>query len=123
MLFITKKSLESLAESHREPDMLLCYATPQGFSAITNRAILLINDNQMIVLFLNLFSTKIVHKLVFEVTEIRDQKYSTKDPLTDLWSFKLKGQAWKFRIPIKILTLGSMQREFLSFVAQKILRM
>ncbi|MFG3613775.1 hypothetical protein [Rummeliibacillus stabekisii] len=121
MLFITKKSLESLAESHREPDMLLCYATPQGFSAITNRAILLINDNHMIVLFLNLFSTKIVHKLIFELAEIQDQKYATKDPLTVLWSFNLKRQAWKFRIPTKILTLGSMQREFLMFVKQNIL--
>ncbi len=122
MIFITKKLIYSLAEPHREPGMLVCYATPQGFSAITSRAILLINDNRMIVLFLNLFSTKVVQKIEFEIADIQNQKYHSKTPLTALWSFKIMDRIWKFRISKKIVTLGSMQSEFLTFIQQNIFK-
>ncbi|WP_410771676.1 hypothetical protein [Fontibacillus sp. BL9] len=121
MIFINKKLIDRLTESHREPDMLVCYATLQGFSAITSRAILLINDSRIIVLFLNLFSSKVVHKVEIEVADIQNQKYHSRTPLTALWSLNIKGQHWKFRITKKIVTLGSMQSEFLNFLQQKIL--
>lgn len=121
MLFIHKKLIDSLAKTYREPDMLVCYCTPQGFSAITNRAVLLINEHKIIVLFLNLFSTKVVQKMEYKVTDIQDQKYQSGDPFSSLWSFNSMGQRWKFRIPKLIITLGSMQSEFLHFLRQKIL--
>lgn len=122
MLFITKKSTNRIIEAHIEPGMFVCYATPQGFSAVTSRAILLINDNKLIVLFLNLFSTKVVQKIEFRLTDLQEHTYNSSiDPLTAVWSFNYQGQRWKFRILKKILTLGSMQGEFLRFLRQNIL--
>lgn len=122
MLFITKKSTNRLTEAHIEPGMFASYATPQGFSAVTSRAILLINDNKLIVLFLNLFSTKVVQKIEFRLADLQEQTYNSSiDPLSAVWSFNHQGQRWKFRILKKILTLGSMQDEFLRFLRQNIL--
>lgn len=122
MLFITKKTTAKLTEAHIDPGMCACYATPQGFSAVTSRAILLINDNKLIILFLNMFSTKVVRKVELRIADLQEQTYNSSiDPLTAVWSFNHQGQRWKFRILKKILTLGSMQGEFLSFLRQNIL--
>lgn len=36
-----------LTKSHKEADMLICYSTPQSFSAYTSRAILLLNKDKI----------------------------------------------------------------------------
>ncbi len=121
MLFITKKLIDKLAEPHRESDMLICYSTPQSFSAYTSRAILLLNNDRIIILFLNLFSTKVVQKVEYEVADLQEQKYHSGHLSSAIWSFKIKGKHSRFRIIKKILTLGSMQRDFLNFLQQNIL--
>ncbi|MEK5259816.1 MULTISPECIES: hypothetical protein [Paenibacillus] len=118
MLFITKKTINKLAEPYRESDMLVCYSTPQSFSAYTSRAILLLNNDRIIILFLNLFSTKVVQKVEYEVADLQEQKYHSGHLSSAIWSFKIKGQHCRFRIIKKILTLGSMQRDFLNFLQQ-----
>lgn len=112
MLFITKKLINRLSEPHREPDMLACYATPQSFSAHTSRAILLISQDRVIILYLNLFSTRVVHKVEYEVAELEDQKYKDASLSAAGWSFSIQGQRCRFRIMKVILPLGSMQRDF-----------
>lgn len=121
MLFITKKSIDRLAASYKEPDMFTCYANSQSFSSTTSRAILLINYNKLTILFLNLFSTKVVHKVEFDVADLQKHKYKSGDPLASVWSFTTEGKSWRFRIVKKILTLGSMQGDFLKFLKQAIL--
>lgn len=121
MLFITKKLINRLSEPHREPDMLACYATPQSFSARTSRAILLISQDRVIILYLNLFSTRVVQKVEYEVAELEDQKYKDASLSAAGWSFSIKGQRCRFRIMKVILPLGSMQRDFLDFVERNIL--
>ncbi|UQZ36682.1 hypothetical protein C2I18_26000 [Paenibacillus sp. PK3_47] len=118
MIFITKKNIHKLIEPYRESDMLVCYSTPQSFSAYSSRAILLINNRKVIILFLNLFSTKVIQKVEFEAAELEEQNYNPGYASSAIWSFKIKGEKWKFRIIKKILTLGSMQREFLDFLQQ-----
>ncbi|KAF6614886.1 MULTISPECIES: hypothetical protein [Paenibacillus] len=121
MLFITKKLIDKLAEPYRESDMLICYSTPQSFSAYTSRAILLLNNDRIIMLFLNLFSTKVVQKVEFEVADLQEQKYYSGLLSSVIWSFNINGQHWRFSIMRKILPLGSMQRDFLNFLQQNIL--
>ena len=120
MIFITKKLLDRLTRSHREPNMFMCYSTPQSLSAKTSRAILLINEDTLIILFLNFFSTKVVHKVEFRTAELQDQKYHSGTLLSATWSFHVHGRRWKFMISKKILTLGSMQSDFLHFMKQHI---
>lgn len=121
MIFITKKTIEELSETHKEPNMFTCYSTPQSFSATTSRAILLINSNRFVILFLNLFSSKVVHKIEFEIADLQKQKFRAGNMLSAIWSFNAKGQSWNFRIPQKILTLGSMQSDFLNYLQQNVL--
>lgn len=122
MIFINKKTIDKLTESHRESNMHICYSTPQSFSARTSRAILLVNEDRMIILFLNLFSSKVVHKVEFEVSDLEEQKYRSGTLLSAIWSFKVNGQYWNFRIIKKIVTLGSMQSDFLHFLHQNIIK-
>ncbi|MDQ0049537.1 hypothetical protein J2T18_003842 [Paenibacillus polymyxa] len=44
-------------------------------SASTSRAMLLLNNDRIIILFLNLFSSKVVEKVEFEVADLQEQKY------------------------------------------------
>ncbi len=120
MIFITKKLLNRLTQTHREPNMLICYSTPQSWSAKTSRAILLINEDKLIILFLNFFSTKVIHKVEFQTAELQDQTYHSGTLLSATWSFHVQGRRWKFMIPRKILTLGSMQSDFLNFMKLRI---
>ncbi|MBP1310378.1 hypothetical protein JOD82_003475 [Paenibacillus sp. 1182] len=121
MIFINKKTINKLTESHREPNMLICYSTPQSLSAWSSRAILLLNNDEIIILFLNLFSTKVVQKVEFEVADLQEQKYHSIYLSSAIWSFNSKGQHWRFKIIKKIIPLGSMQRDFLNFLQQNIL--
>lgn len=118
MIFITKKTIAQLTEPYRESDMVVCYSTPQSFSAYSSRAILLMNNDRVIILFLNLFSSKVVQKVEFESADLQEQKYNP-GLSSAIWSFKIKGQNWKFRIIKKILTLGSMQGDFLDFLQRR----
>lgn len=120
MIFITKKLLDRLTQSHREPNMYICYSTPQSLSAKTSRAILLINEDKLMILFLNFFSTKVVHKVEYQTAELQDQKFHSGTLLSATWSFHVHGQRCRFMITRKILTLGSMQSDFLNFVKQHI---
>jgi hypothetical protein len=99
----------------------ICYSTPQSLSAYTSRAILLLNNDRIIILFLNLFSSKVVQKVEFEVTDLQEQKYHSGFLSSAVWSFNIKGQHWRFRIIKKILPLGSMQGDFLNFLQHNIL--
>ncbi|AIQ68476.1 hypothetical protein PGRAT_13265 [Paenibacillus graminis] len=121
MIFINKKTIDKLTESHKESDMLSCYSTPQSLSACTSRAIILLNNDRIILLFLNLFSSKVVQKVEFEVAELQEQKYHSGYLSSAIWSFNVRGQHWKFRIIKKILPLGSMQRDFLNFLQHNII--
>lgn len=120
MIFITKKLLNRLTQTHREPNMFICYSTPQSLSAKTSRAILLINEDKLMILFLNFFSTKVVHNVESQTAELQDQTYHSGTLFSATWSFHVQGQRWKFMIPRKILTLGSMQSDFLNFMKLRI---
>lgn len=122
MLFITRKSIDRLTEPYREPDMLACYAISQTISSTTSKAILLINRNRLRILFLNIFSSKVVEMVDFALDNLINQKLKSGMGLSAIWSFQLNGTHWRFSIIKKMLTLGSMQGDFLSFLNQNILK-
>ncbi|MFD1885516.1 hypothetical protein [Paenibacillus wenxiniae] len=121
MLFIRKKALNRLAEPYREPGMLMCYATPQHLHTYSTRALLLVNQEKLVVLFLNLFSTRVVHQSELAIADLQEQKFKSGVGLGAVWSFKVNGSSWRFQIMWTILTLGSMQRDFLTFVETHII--
>ncbi len=120
MLFITRKSIDRLTEPYREPDMLACYAISQTISSPTSKAILLINRERLRVLFLNVFSSKVVETVDFALDDLQHQKLKSGMRLSTIWSFQLNGTQWRFSMIKKMLTLGSMQGDFLSFLNQHI---
>jgi hypothetical protein len=120
MFFITQKTINGLATQHKEPDMLTCYAVSQSLSSVTSRAILLINNSKVVILFLNVFSSKVVKKVEFNLTKLQQQKLKSGVLFSAIWSFDVNGAHWRFSIIKKMLTLGSMQGDFLRFLRQKI---
>lgn len=120
MFFITKKTINSLAAQHKEPDMLTCYAISQALSSVTSRVILLINPSKVIILFLNALSSKVVQKVELDVAELQNQKFKSGLLFSAIWSFDVGGKHWRFNIIKKMLTLGSMQGDFLRFLRQKV---
>ncbi len=120
MLFITKRNLNRLAQPYRESDMLLAYATPQHIFARSSRAILLVNEDKLIVLFLNLFSTRVLQQVELKIADLQEPELKFGVGLASVLSFHAVGGKWRFQIMRTILTLGSMQGEFLDFVQSHI---
>lgn len=121
MFFITHKTINGLAAQHKEPDMLTCYAVSQALSSVTSRAILLINNSKVIILFLNALSTKVVQKVEFDVADLQNQKFKSGLLFSAIWSFDVGGKHWRFSIIKKMLTLGSMQGDFVGFLRQNVI--
>lgn len=121
MLFIHKKLINKLTAPYAEQDMLTCYATAESLSAYTSRAILLVDHNKLVMLFLNFFSSKVVHTIEFEISELQSHRYKNGSFLSVVWSFQSRGQTWRFRMVRKMLTLGTMQGDFLDFLQQHII--
>ncbi|WP_342572014.1 hypothetical protein MKY85_05385 [Paenibacillus sp. FSL R5-0749] len=122
MLLITRKSIYRLVQPYREPDMLACYAISQTISSPTSKAILLINRDRLKVLFLNVFSSKVVEIIDFALDDLKNQKLKSGMGLSAMWSFQLNGTHWRFSMIKKMLTLGSMQGDLLSFLNQHIVK-
>lgn len=120
MLCIHKKLINRLAEPHKEPGMVCCYAQSQSMASITSRAILLMNHDTLKVLFLNFFSTKVVHTVQWNIADLSRHSFRAGIQLASVWSFDAGGQHWRFQIMKVILPLGSMQGDFLDFLQQYI---
>lgn len=121
MFFITQKTINGLAAKYKEPDMLTCYAVSQALASVTSRAILLINNSKVIILFLNALSSKVVQKVEFDIADIQNQKFKSGLLFSAIWSFDAGGKHWRFSIIKKMLTLGSMQGDFLRFLTQNVI--
>lgn len=121
MLFIHKKLINKLTTPYIEPNMQVCYAQSQSFASYSSKTILLLNHDKLMILFLNFFSSKVVHTLEIPITDLQEQKYDRGNLLDALWSFHSNGQRWRFRIIKKILPLGTMQQDFLDFVQEQII--
>ena len=116
MLFIHKKLIHRLADPYQESPMHICYAKAQSLSATTSQAILLMNEEKVVILFLNFFITKVVHVVEFSTSDLLDSKLRFEQGLSVSWSFHAKRQQWRFQIMKNILPLGSMQDDFLTFL-------
>ncbi len=116
MLFIHKKLIQRLAAPYQESSMQIGYAKAQSLSATTNQAILLMNEEKIVILFLNFFITKVVHKVEFSAADLLDSKLRFEQGLSVSWSFNVQGQRWRFQIMKQILPLGTMQGDFLDFL-------
>lgn len=115
MILITDEVIIEMKNVYGEEDMFACFADAQGISAISAQAILLINKEKLIILFINKITNNLVQKIEFQIEEISESNIKKGMFYTNIWNFKGRGQKWKFRIQ-KILTLGNRQKEFLDFI-------
>ncbi|WP_046228051.1 hypothetical protein [Paenibacillus dauci] len=120
MLFINKKLVNTPAEPYWQPDMVICYAKSQSLASVTNQAVLLLNTNKLVIIFLTLFTSKTAAVFEFATADVLNQKYNPSLGLSSTWSFDAGGQHWRFLINKVILPLGSMQADFLEFLQQNI---
>lgn len=75
MLFITKKMVNGAAEPYRQPNMRICYTKSQSLASITNQAVLLLNKDKLVIIFITLFTSKTAAILEFTTTDLQNQKY------------------------------------------------
>ena len=116
MLLIRLHTLEALFQEHGKPDMHYCFAQARGMSAPTNQALLMVNEQQVLLLFISKLQNKVVQKLVFDKNELSDSHLTAGMLLDDCWTFNGRNQRWSFRIPRRILTLGTLQKGFLDYL-------
>ena len=98
MLFITRKLINRLIKPYKETDMLACYATSQAISSTTTRAILLINHDVLKILFLNVFSSKVVQMVQMPLSDLEQQRFKSGVSLASIWSFQSQGIQYRFSI-------------------------
>ncbi|MTD41456.1 hypothetical protein GIX45_23115 [Erwinia sp. CPCC 100877] len=113
-MLITKKLIHRLSEPYIKGQMYACYAESQSLDSISSKAVLLMDDQTLIILFLNFFQTKVIHPIEYNREELAN--YQLKEGFNGLdvvWYFTIKDKSWRFRIMKKIITLGKMQREFI----------
>jgi len=121
MFLINKKLIYKLIEPYQESNMQICYATPQHFSAYSSKAVLLLNQDKLIVLFLNFFSSKVIHTVELSIADMQEHHYNKGMSLASIWSFQSDGHSWRFSILKKLIPLGKMQQEFLDFLNEHII--
>jgi hypothetical protein len=113
-MLLTKKFIHRLSEPYIEGQMTAGYVESQSMDSISSKAILLINDTTLMILFLNFFQTKVIHQMVFSRKELENEQLKEGfNGLSVVWRFKTKDKNWRFRIMKNILTLGKMQQQFI----------
>ncbi|MGL9746436.1 hypothetical protein [Enterococcus sp. DIV0170] len=95
--------------------MLPCYTIAQGISASSNQAVLLVNKNKLIVLYIHKLSDKVVQKNELNLAEISRSTLRNSLPFSKVWRFYYKEQKWIFRIPY-IHPLRIIKTDFVDFL-------
>ncbi|MGG5372751.1 hypothetical protein [Enterococcus sp. AZ196] len=116
MLIVRSALLNNFKRIYGETDMVCCYARAQGFSAISQDAILLMNNEKIVILFISYFTNRLIQKVEFSKDDLIESQLKSGTLLADIWRFTAKGQKWFFRIQRKIIPLGNRQIEFLNFL-------
>ncbi|MBP1046755.1 hypothetical protein I6N96_10805 [Enterococcus sp. BWM-S5] len=119
MLIISAAAIEALKMEYGETDMVSCYAKAQGMNVPTQEAVLLLNNQKVIILFISKLTNKLIQKMMFNRVELSNSTLKSGLFLDERWTFTGRGQKWSFRIPAKILPLGNGQRVFLDSLVDK----
>lgn len=113
-MLLTKKKLSRLAAPYNEGDMSIGFAESQSIESISSKTILLVNDRQVIILFLNFFQTKVIDHMAYARKDLANEQLNQGfNGLDVVWRFTVQNKKWRFRILKKIVTLGKMQRELI----------
>ncbi|WP_313539304.1 hypothetical protein [Enterococcus sp.] len=113
MFFLTKKGLHRLAAPYITDGAAIAYGTWQSFNAPSSRCLCVLNDQQLHILSLNLFSTKVLYAQVIPLSDMKKVKLQ-RHLSTATWHFAYANQGYRFQFPLTILTLGQWQPRFLS---------
>lgn len=116
LIVIRSSIIQKFKNDYGSANMICCYAKAQGMSAFTQEAILLLNDQRVIILFISKITNKLIQKVEFSKTEILKSVLKKGILFDAVWTFSGRKQKWKFRIMYKILPLGNMQKEFLDYL-------
>lgn len=97
-MLITKKWMDRLTRPYRSQGMVRCLAESQSMDSISSKVILLINEKNVTILFLNFFQTKVIDHLTYERAEIEKEDVALGGGLSVVWRFSAGGKKWRFRI-------------------------
>lgn len=96
-----------------EPETVCCFSIATGMSAISQQAILLLNDRKVTILFINKLTSTIVKKVEFVNCEISNSSLKRWFLFEERWNFTAGQKNWAFKIQLQILPIRPMQKEFL----------
>ena len=80
-MFLLNKNLPSIGSPYLTEGAVIGYAKWQSFNAITSRSLLVLDDQQLTILALNLFSTKVVQHKIVPLAELTKEH---KDPVVGM---------------------------------------
>jgi hypothetical protein len=113
-MLLTKKTVKRLTIPYMNGDMKIAVSTSQSLNSISSKAILLIDDSKLIILFLNFFQTKVIDHIVYQRKAITNSELTNGFLGIDVvWKFTVNNRKWRFRILKKIFPLGDLQRQFI----------
>lgn len=112
MIILSSNAITSLKNNYGDFDMLPCYSIPQGLSAVTNQAILLMNHEKIIILYISKVTDKVVQKIEFSLNEISNSTLKQNFFQGYIWKFYSHGQNWRFKIPY-VIPLRQIQNTFI----------
>ncbi|MEX3746834.1 MULTISPECIES: hypothetical protein [Lysinibacillus] len=113
-MIISKSMIDGFSRTYVKENSVVCYAESQTLSGASNKAILILNDSTLHILFLNITLSKVIQHTELSLREIQNSKLKKNSFfLSSVWSFRVNQNKWRFRIMKKIVTLGNMQSEFI----------
>lgn len=114
MFLLNKKTFQALAAPYLTEGAVIGYAKWQSFNAITSRTLLILDDQQLTILALNLFSTKVLQHKIVPLAELTKEH---KDPVVGMLvpiRFIYRGETYRLQMQRVILPLGDWQKTFLA---------
>lgn len=101
-----------------EPGTVCCFSIATGMSAISQQAILLLNDRKITILFINKFTNNIVKKVEFVDCDISNSSLKQWFLFEERWNFTAGKKNWTFKIQRPILSIRPMQKEFIRYLRE-----
>lgn len=107
-MLYTRKNLNQLTQEFPLPEYVRCIATSQSFASPSSHVVILLNDTQLVLVFLNFFQTRVIATKIYPRTTLSNNQFRSFG-IQVKWTVTCDKTSYRFLIPKTVLTLGKEQ--------------